>query len=56
MSILKNNPNALLYNHKHPIFAAHVLFDDAMELDDDDKWVANKFVVQLLDCMEEAAR
>ncbi|KAK6181610.1 hypothetical protein SNE40_009432 [Patella caerulea] len=35
-------------------YEAHVLFDDAMELNDDEEWQANDFVAQLVECMEEA--
>ena len=35
---------------------AHIFFDDAMELDDDDKWVVNKFVRNISDCLSEASR
>ena len=36
--------------------AAHVFFDDAMELDDDEERVVNSFVKLLVSCMDEAAR
>jgi len=36
--------------------AAHVFFDDAMELDDDEERVVNSFVKLLVACMDEAAR
>ena len=36
--------------------AAHVFFDDAMEVDDDEERVVNGFVKLLVTCMDEAAR
>ena len=38
------------------MFAAHIFFDDCMDLDDDDKWIPNQFVIQFIDCIEHAAR
>ncbi|XP_050407589.1 chitin synthase chs-1 [Patella vulgata] len=35
-------------------YEAHVFFDDAMELNDDEEWHANDFVAQLVECMQEA--
>jgi len=38
------------------LLSAHVFFDDAMELDDDEERVVNNFVKLLVKCMDEAAR
>ena len=38
------------------VFAAHIFFDDCMDLDDEDKWIPNQFVIQFIDCIEHAAR
>ncbi|XP_076101725.1 chitin synthase chs-2-like [Mytilus galloprovincialis] len=35
-------------------FEAHIFFDDAMELSDDDILVPNSFVADLIDCIEDA--
>ncbi|XP_071105031.1 chitin synthase chs-2-like [Haliotis cracherodii] len=35
-------------------FEAHIFFDDAMELTDDDKMVPNTFVVDLMSCVDDA--
>ncbi|XP_060062788.1 chitin synthase chs-2-like [Ylistrum balloti] len=35
-------------------FEAHVFFDDAMELSDDDKLIPNSFVAELMDCIDDA--
>ncbi len=37
-------------------FEAHVFFDDAFELNDNDKWVPNQFVKTLVAVINEAAR
>ena len=37
-------------------FLAHIFFDDAMELSDDDILVPNSFVADLIDCIEDALR
>ncbi|KAJ8311084.1 hypothetical protein KUTeg_011364, partial [Tegillarca granosa] len=36
-------------------FEPHILFDDAFEVDDDDEFVPNQFVLQMFDVLEEAA-
>ena len=53
-SLLHNDRRVYLY----VVFslAAHVFFDDAMELDDDEERVVNQFVRLLVTCMDEAAR
>ncbi|XP_021358360.1 uncharacterized protein LOC110453643 [Mizuhopecten yessoensis] len=35
-------------------FEAHVFFDDAMELSDDDTLIPNSFVAELMDCIDDA--
>ena len=35
---------------------AHILFDDTMELNDDEEFVPNQFVKQLVDVVDEAGR
>jgi hypothetical protein len=37
-------------------FVAHILFDDAMALDDNNEFVPNEYVKLLATIMEEAAR
>ena len=37
-------------------FEAHIFFDDAMELNENDKWVPNQFVKMLVAVINEAAR
>ncbi len=37
-------------------FEANVFFDDAMELNDDEKWIPNQWVKTLVEVMDEAAR
>ena len=36
--------------------SAHILFDDAMELNDDEEWVPNQFVKLMMSIIDEAAR
>ena len=36
--------------------AAHIFFDDAMELNDDEEWVPNQFVKLMMSIIDEAAR
>ncbi|KAH3829717.1 hypothetical protein DPMN_102945 [Dreissena polymorpha] len=35
---------------------AHIFFDDAMELTDDDSLVPNMFVSDLMDCIDDSLR
>lgn len=43
--------------YRNDIFSsAHILFDDAFELNDDDKMVPNSFVKLFASLMNEAAR
>ena len=35
---------------------AHIFFDDAMTLDDDEEFVPNEYVKMLVEVMEEAVR
>lgn len=36
--------------------SAHIMFDDAMDLNDDDEFIANEFVHQLVSVIDHAAR
>lgn len=47
-----NNNN--LYNNN--LLVAHVLFDDATELNDDEEFVPNQFVRQFIEVIDEAGR
>lgn len=38
------------------VFTAHIFFDDAMELSDDDRLVPNSFVSDFIDCIDDALR
>jgi hypothetical protein len=38
------------------MISAHILFDDAMTINDDDEVIPNDYVTLLVDCMEEAVR
>ena len=38
------------------VISAHILFDDAMELNADKAWVPNQFVKSLISVIDEAAR
>ena len=56
--------NESAHNHYviiHAVFivlhiSAHILFDDAMELNDDEEWVPNQFVKLMMSIIDEAAR
>ena len=37
-------------------FAAHIFFDDAFEITEDDKVAPNLFVHRLLECLNDAIR
>ena len=37
-------------------FEGHIFFDDAMDLNENDKWVPNQFVKTLVSVINEAAR
>ena len=37
-------------------FEAHIFFDDAMELNDEEKWIPNQWVKTLVEVIDEAAR
>lgn len=51
-TLLLTNANKLILC----ILSAHIFFDDAMELTDDDKMVPNTFVVDLMSCVDDAIR
>ena len=38
------------------VLAVHIMFDDALELNDNDKWQVNPFVLQLTESLQEACR
>ena len=39
------------------IFAAHIFFDDAMELNEEGtEWMPNQFVHEFMECLDDAAR
>ena len=47
--------NVFCFN-EHISLPAHVFFDDAMDLSDDDILVPNSFVAELIDCIDDAIR
>ena len=44
-----------LFNNQF-ILTAHIFFDDAMTLDDDEEFIPNDYVKMVVDVMEEAVR
>ena len=49
--------NACMYQCSVLLYiVAHIFFDDAMEVDDDDKWRANSYVKMLISLVQEACR
>ena len=46
----------LIVSIKYTFFAAHIMFDDSMEIDDNEEAIPNTFVRQFMEVIDKAAR